>query len=114
MSALQLSCGLVMLLSAALLRPAGVAVPGDVASGACTAATSYGMGDAAGRLRLEAKIGMACLAGPLPEWAVGLGVLGIRAGIQHDAAGFSMSVDASPFLHRFSLSHPALFSQVEA
>lgn len=94
MSAVQASSVIAMLLSAAFLRTGASAVAGDIASLMCIPASSFDAGNASGRWRLEAAIGPACLAGPLPAWHAEVRMLGIRAAIQHDAGGFPLSFDA--------------------
>lgn len=94
MSAIQMSSVLAMLLSAAFPGAGVVSVAGEVASAVCLPASSFDAGNASGRWRLDAAIGPACLADPLPAWHAELRTLGIRAAIQHDAGGFSLSFDA--------------------
>ena len=94
MSLVQVSAAIAMLLSAAFPGMGASTVPGDVASAVCLPASSFDAGHVSGRWRLEAAIGPACLAGPLPAWRAELRMLGIRAVIQHDAGGFSLPVDA--------------------
>ena len=95
MSAVQMSSVLAMLLSAAFPGAGVMSVAGDATSAVCMPASSFDAGNASGGWRLDAVIGPACLAGPLPAWHAELRTLGIRAAIQHDAGGFSLSFDAS-------------------
>lgn len=94
MSMVQASSVIAMLLSAAFLHTGASAVAGDIASVVCMPASSFDAGNASGSWRLEAAIGPTCLVGALPAWHAELRVLGIRAGIQHDAGGFPLSFDA--------------------
>lgn len=94
MSAVQMSSVLAMLLSAAFPGAGVVSVAGDVASAVCMPASSFAAGNASGNWRLQAAIEPICLADPVPAWHAELRTLGIRAAIQHDAGGFSLSFDA--------------------
>jgi hypothetical protein len=98
MSAIQMSGVLAMLLSTAFSGAGMVSAAGGAASAVCLPASSFDAGNASGSWRLDAAIGPACLAGPLPAWRAELRMLGIRAGIQHDAAGFApaFAVDGLP------------------
>lgn len=84
-----------MLMVVVCLRLSEPAVAAEDAAGRCLTPSSYAAGDATGWWRMEARIGETCFPGPWPAWAAELWVLGIRAGIQHDAAGFASSVSAA-------------------
>ena len=103
-----------LLLAAVSCSPVMPTAADGIASAVCVAAQAYRFGDTAGTWDVEARIDKACLAGPPPPWAMQVGVLGIRAGIQHDVGGFSVSVDAAAFLHPLSSPRRATRRQAEA
>lgn len=68
----------------------------------------FGMALGSGWLEVQAKGQAVCPLRPAASYVAEIKALGIHAGIQHDAAGFALSFDASGLLR--SLSVLRLFS----